>query len=119
MRRIGRGIAATSGVQVEVLLTTAEDFTTELFLNSAAEAHLSEPLPTSPTHQTTLRQWARREKFQQEEALYEKAGLQYLVPELREGLGEIVLAAEKKLPEPIAGSAKRIPPAGWPRTDST
>ena len=93
-----RGIAATSGVQVEVLLTTAEDFTTELFLNSAAEAHLSEPLTTSPTHQTTLRQWARREKFQQEEALYEKAGLQYLVPELREGLGEIVLAAEKKLP---------------------
>ena len=89
-----RGTAAASGVRVEVLFTTAEDFTTELFLNSAAEAHLSEVLPTSGT----LRQWARREKFQQEEALYEKAGLQYLVPELREGLGEIALAAEKKLP---------------------
>ncbi|MEJ7660313.1 MAG: hypothetical protein WKG07_12205 [Hymenobacter sp.] len=46
----------------------------------------------------TLRQRARREKFQQEEALYERAGLQYIVPELREGLGEIALAAESKLP---------------------
>jgi len=89
-----RGTATESGVQVEVLLTSAEDFVTEVFLNSAAESHLTEPLASSGT----LRQWARREKFQQEEALYEKAGLQYIVPELREGLGEIALAAEKKLP---------------------
>ena len=95
-----RGTATESGVQVEVLLVAAEDFTTELFLNSAAENHLSEPLPPTPSlpHSLTLRQWARREKFQQEEALYEKAGLQFIVPELREGLGEIALAAEKKLP---------------------
>ena len=73
-----------------------EDFTTELFLNSAAEAHLSEPLTTGAF---TLRQLARREKFQQEEALYEKAGLPYVVPELREGLGEMALAADKKLPQ--------------------
>ncbi|WP_426059702.1 helix-hairpin-helix domain-containing protein [Hymenobacter sp. B1770] len=89
-----RGTATSSGVRVEVLLTTPEEFVTELFLNSAAEEHLSEEVPGS----TTLRQWARREKFQQEEALYEKAGLQFIVPELREGLGEIALAAEKKLP---------------------
>ena len=96
-----RGRATESGVQVEVLLTSPEDFVTELFLNSAAEEHLSEPIPqltNSPIHQLTLRQWARREKFQQEEALYEKAGLQFIVPELREGLGEIALAAEQKLP---------------------
>ena len=96
-----RGTATASGVRVEVLLTTAEDFVTELFLNSAAEEHLSEsiPQPTNPQiHNSTLRQWVRREKFQQEEALYEKAGLQFIVPELREGLGEIALAAEKKLP---------------------
>ena len=89
-----RGTATESGVQVEVLLTTAGDFVTELFLNSASEEHLTEPLPDA----STLRQWARREKFQQEEALYEKAGLQFIVPELREGLGEITLAAEQKLP---------------------
>jgi DNA polymerase (family 10) len=90
-----RGTATESGVQVEVLLVAPADFTTEVFLNSAAEAHLSEPLPGQSA---TLRQWARREKFQQEEALYEKAGLQFIVPELREGLGEIALAAEQKLP---------------------
>ncbi|WP_310394042.1 helix-hairpin-helix domain-containing protein [Hymenobacter sp.] len=95
-----RGTATASGVQVEVLLTTAEDFVTELFLNSAAENHLTEDLPGADSHgpPTSLRQWARREKFQQEEALYEKAGLQFIVPELREGLGEIALAAEKKMP---------------------
>ena len=90
-----RGTATESGTLVEVLLVQPEDFTTEVFLNSAAEAHLSEQFTTSPF---TLRQWARREKFQQEEALYEKAGLQFIVPELREGLGEIALAAEQKLP---------------------
>nr|WP_262895988.1 DNA polymerase/3'-5' exonuclease PolX [Hymenobacter rubidus] len=90
-----RGTATESGVRVEVLLVKPEEFTTEVFLNSAAEAHLSEPLTAAPF---TLRQLARREKFQQEEALYEKAGLQFIVPELREGLGEIALAAEKKLP---------------------
>ncbi len=97
-----RGTATESGVRVEVLLTAAEDFAAELFLNSAAENHLSEQLPTvgspSLSAPTTLRQWARSEKFQQEEALYERAGLQFIVPELREGLGEIALAAEKKLP---------------------
>jgi DNA polymerase (family 10) len=94
-----RGTATESGVQVEVLLVAPEDFTTEVFLNSAAEMHLNELLTASSNPQlTTLRQWARREKFQQEEALYEKAGLQFIVPELREGLGEIALAAEKKLP---------------------
>ncbi|GAC1601120.1 MAG: helix-hairpin-helix domain-containing protein [Hymenobacter sp.] len=91
-----RGTATESGVQVEVLLTTVEDFVTELFLHSAAETHLVEALPGAGP--ASLRQWARREKFQQEAALYEKAGLQFIVPELREGLGEIALAAEKKLP---------------------
>ena len=93
-----RGTATESGVQVEVLLVKPEDFVTEVFLNSAAEKHLNEPLINSPIPQLTLRQWARREKFQQEEALYDKAGLQFVVPELREGLGEIALAAEKRLP---------------------
>ena len=97
-----RGTAAGSGVAVEVLLVAPEDFVNELFLQTATEAHLAEPLPSAagqgPGQPATLRQWARREKFEREEALYEKAGLQYLVPELREGLGEIALAAENQLP---------------------
>ncbi|MFD1469229.1 helix-hairpin-helix domain-containing protein [Hymenobacter caeli] len=97
-----RGTAAGSGAAVEVLLVAPEDFVNELFLQTATEAHLAEPLPSAagqgPGQPATLRQWARREKFAQEELIYEKAGLQYLVPELREGLGEIALAAENKLP---------------------
>ncbi|WP_305031930.1 helix-hairpin-helix domain-containing protein [Hymenobacter convexus] len=93
-----RGRATESGVQVEVLLVAPATFATEVFLNSAAEAHLGELIPNSTGPNSTLRQWARREQFQQEEALYEKAGLQFIVPELREGLGEIALAADKKLP---------------------
>ena len=93
-----RGTARESGTRVEVLLVAPEDFTTEVFLNSAAEAHLNESFTQSLNHSITLRQLARREKFQQEEALYEKAGLQFIVPELREGLGEIALAADQKLP---------------------
>ena len=97
-----RGTAAGSGVAVEVLLVAPADFVNELFLQTATETHLAELLPNvaglGPGQPATLRQWARREKFEREEALYERAGLQYLVPELREGLGEIALAAENKLP---------------------
>ena len=38
------------------------------------------------------------EKFATEEAFYERLGLQYIPPELREGLGEIERAAEGTLP---------------------
>lgn len=100
-----RGTAPDSGVGVEVLLVKPENFASEVFLNSAAEGHLNEQLTTLPTHHfTTLRQLARREKFEQEEALYERAGLQFIVPELREGLGEIGLAAEQKLPHLLEDS---------------
>ncbi len=90
-----RGTLAKAVLPVEVLLVAPETFATEVFLHSAAEAHLSEPLTAQPA---TLRQLARREQFQQETALYERAGLQYIEPELREGLGEIALAADRKLP---------------------
>lgn len=92
-----RGTATASGVKVEVYLVSKEDFVNQLFLHSAAEAHLSEPL--TDARAGSLRQLVKREKFYQETAIYEKAGLQYVEPELREGLGEVALAQEKKLPE--------------------
>ena len=105
-----RGTATESGVGVEVRLVGPENFTTEVFLTSASASHLAEPLPqpadaTAPP--ATLRQLARREQFQREEALYEQAGLQFIVPELREGLGEIALAAERKLPQLLEDSDLR------------
>lgn len=95
-----RGTATASGVRVEVLLVSKEDFTNQVFLQSAAEKHLSEPLADVPAGQpSTLRQWLKRERFYQESAIYEKAGLQYVEPEMREGLGELTLAKEHKLPK--------------------
>ncbi|WP_311136613.1 PHP domain-containing protein [Hymenobacter cellulosilyticus] len=89
-----RGTA--TGVKVEVYLVSKENFVNQLFLHSATEAHLSEPLTGSRAG--SLRQLVKQEKFYQETAIYEKAGLQYVEPELREGLGEVALAQEHKLP---------------------
>ncbi len=95
-----RGTTAASGVRVEVLLTSKEDFTNQLFLHSAGEAHLTESLAgTVPGQPGSLRQLLHRERFYQEAAVYEKAGLQYVEPEMREGLGELALAKEHKLPK--------------------
>ena len=95
-----RGTATTSGVKVEVLLVAKEDFTNQLFLLTGAEAHLSEIFAPQAAHgqPATLRQLLKKERFYQETAIYEKAGLQYVEPELREGLGELTLAKEHKLP---------------------
>ncbi|MCC2546911.1 DNA polymerase/3'-5' exonuclease PolX [Hymenobacter sp. BT175] len=94
-----RGQATASGVKVEVRMVAKECYTNELFLLTGTEAHLSEQLPQAgPGQAGTLRQLLKRDKFYQEEAVYQKAGLQYIVPELREGLGEITLASEQKLP---------------------
>ncbi|TGE22884.1 helix-hairpin-helix domain-containing protein [Hymenobacter metallicola] len=93
-----RGTATASGVKVEVQLVSKENFVNQLFLLSATDAHLTEPLAHAG-RAGTLRQLVKQEKFYQETAIYEKAGLQYVEPELREGLGEVALAQEKKLPQ--------------------
>ena len=94
-----RGTAAGSGVKVEAHFVTPNEFTNQLFLLTGNEAHLTEPLPNAQPHQpTTLRRLVKQERFYQEEAIYEKAGLQFVVPELREGRGELALAAEHGIP---------------------
>ena len=103
-----RGLAADSGVGVAVRVVAEADFTNQLFVATGNEAHLGAPLPgAAPGQPATLRQWAKRETFASEEALYEKAGLQYVVPELRENLGEIELAAAHQLPRLLADADLR------------
>ena len=94
-----RGTTAEGGVAVTVRVVAPEDFVNQLFVETGSEAHLSEALPDpAPGKPATLRQWVKRERFASEHTLYEKAGLQYVVPELREGLGELALAAAHKIP---------------------
>ncbi|WP_400193722.1 DNA polymerase/3'-5' exonuclease PolX [Hymenobacter sp. B81] len=91
-----RGTAAASGVRVEVQLAKPEDFTACLFLQTGADAHLAAPLEKAPAG--TLRELVRRTRFFTEEAIYEAAGLQYVVPEMREGAGEVAQAQARQLP---------------------
>ncbi|WP_073107293.1 helix-hairpin-helix domain-containing protein [Hymenobacter daecheongensis] len=99
-----RGTATASGVKLAVHIVRKEDFVNQLFLLTGTEAHLSEPLG-GPVG--SLRQLAQRERFYQEQAIYQTAGLQYVEPELREGQGEIALAKEQKLPALIEESDLR------------
>ncbi|MBC6990643.1 DNA polymerase/3'-5' exonuclease PolX [Hymenobacter sp. BT491] len=95
-----RGTATESGVKIDVRLVSKEDFTNQLFLLTGTEAHLCEPLAEAgPGQPATLRQLVKRERFYQESAIYQKVGLQYVEPELREGLGELALAKDQKLPQ--------------------
>ncbi|UYZ65250.1 helix-hairpin-helix domain-containing protein [Hymenobacter weizhouensis] len=95
-----RGTATASGAKVEVLLVPPAEFTNELFLQSAAEEHLSEALAdeTRPGQPATLRRLLHGQQFASEQDIYQRAGLQYVEPELREGLGELALARDNKLP---------------------
>ena len=94
-----RGTATDSGVGVAVRVVAAKDFVNQEILTTGNEAHLSTLLPhPEPGKPATLRQWLNREHFTNEDDFYTAAGLQYIVPELREGLGEIELAAKHEIP---------------------
>ncbi|NVO85279.1 PHP domain-containing protein, partial [Hymenobacter terrestris] len=97
-----RGTATASAVQVDVRLIAPAEFTNQLLLTSATDAHLSGALTDDelqPGQPASLRQWLKREQFATETDLYERAGLQYVEPELREGLWELPLARQHQLPQ--------------------
>lgn len=76
-----RGFFRQGGVAAEVISVPPESFVGEVFVRSAAAAHLSHQ------HQgTTLLQVARQRSFASEEDLYRQAGLPFHAPELREAL---------------------------------
>jgi DNA polymerase (family 10) len=85
---VWRGHVQDFAVDVEVIAVKPERMVSELFLESAAEEHLG--------HQTsagsTIWKHAYFGSADSEEALYQNAGLPYIVPEMREGAGEFVWA---------------------------
>ena len=90
-----RGTVAETGLKVELKLVPEANFVNEVFRNSAADLHLSLPYNDSET----LYQLLKKVTFKTEAEVYEKAGLQYIEPEMREGYGELELARENKLPK--------------------
>ncbi|WP_247235445.1 helix-hairpin-helix domain-containing protein [Telluribacter sp. SYSU D00476] len=81
---VWRGKAMDVEVRVEIVIVPEARFANALLLETAAEAHLAQPVIGGGT----LLQLALAEPVATEEELYQKAGVPYIVPEMREGLGE-------------------------------
>jgi DNA polymerase (family 10) len=92
---IYRGRENTSGLAVEIKMVAPENFINELFLQTGSVAHIT----ALYTETKALLPLTRKEKFTSEAAIYERAGLAFIEPEMREGTHELLLARENALPE--------------------
>ena len=86
---VWRGHVQDNGTKVELIVVSPERFVNEYFLLSSSEHHLGMPASEGKT----LYQLAMEEPVESEEALYEKSGLPFIIPEMREGVGEFEWAA--------------------------
>ncbi|MEJ2881919.1 DNA polymerase/3'-5' exonuclease PolX [Pedobacter sp. GR22-6] len=78
------------GLKIKLSLVEKKDFYLSWFKLTGNDAHVSEVLSLAGTG-----------PFEDEYAIYQKAGLAFVAPELREGLDEIALAKNNQLPELI------------------
>ncbi|RZK82417.1 MAG: DNA polymerase/3'-5' exonuclease PolX [Pedobacter sp.] len=78
------------GLKIKLFLVGKSDFYLEWFKQTGNDAHVSEVLAI-----------AGEGTYESEEAIYNKAGLSFIEPELREGLKEIELAKNNALPKLI------------------
>jgi len=79
-----------TGLQVKLYVVTKQDFYLNWFKLTGNEKHVNDVLAL-----------AGNGPFNDEQAIYQKAGLAFVEPELREGLNEIELAKANKLPHLI------------------
>ncbi len=91
-----RGFFVENSLKVELRCTLPEQYYTEIFLNTGVQAHLAF---REDTQEKTLLQHALSDHFESEAAIYEKANLPYIAPELREGQQEFVWAQASTLPQ--------------------
>ncbi len=84
-------------VAVEILLVSPGTFTGQVFVHSAAAAHLRRT--TESGH--TLLQTALSETHTDDAQIYVKAGLPYILPEMREGASEFDWAQKHRIEEII------------------
>jgi len=90
-----RGIYKEHLTPCEFSLTNTETFVKDLFLQTGSSQHLSIPVK----EKNTLRMLANNQSFTTEKELYLSAGMDYIEPELREGLFEIQAAKNHTLPK--------------------
>ncbi|WP_231423951.1 DNA polymerase/3'-5' exonuclease PolX [Pedobacter sp. Leaf250] len=80
----------TAGLKIKIYVVDKADFYLEYFKLTGNTEHVEKVLKL-----------AGDGPFSNEEAIYSKAGLSFIEPELREGFNEIELAKENKLPKLI------------------
>ncbi|SFF25971.1 DNA polymerase/3'-5' exonuclease PolX [Thermoflexibacter ruber] len=83
-----------SSLKVEVKFSTLQTFVNQVFVNSAAEKHLSQKI-----NGKNLLQTLKNQRFESEEQIYQAVHLPYLEPELREGFFEFKLTSSPTLLE--------------------
>ena len=81
---------------VEFTAVTPADYPVVLFSRTGSESHVNK---VSARIMSQKKQAARMPRS--EEELYERAGMQYVYPELREDQGEVEAALEEELPEDL------------------
>lgn len=92
-----RGTFIKAGLALEVLLCEKADFYNTLLLHTGSEIHLSAIIEDD---KNLIKAIAGKQINNEEEA-YELAEISFVAPEMREGLFEIDLAKENKLPDLI------------------
>ncbi|WP_114778421.1 DNA polymerase/3'-5' exonuclease PolX [Botryobacter ruber] len=90
-----RGTEKATGLRLELKVVPPAQLANEVFVQSAALAHLVQPYADTKT----LLALAREKAYNSEEEIYKAAGMAYVEPELREGTNELQLALEHKLPQ--------------------
>ncbi len=90
-----RGKIKESDLEVCLHLCEPTEFISNLLLKTAAPLHLATEIEGGKT----LLQVFKGQHFESEENAYQSVGFSYVEPELREGLFEIPLAKQNKLPK--------------------
>jgi DNA polymerase (family 10) len=81
-------------VKINIITCTEKFYYSKLFETTATDAHLS--LSGFKSSSVDVSDLAN--VYEAESRIYDALGLQYIEPELREGIAEIAIAKEKKLP---------------------
>ena len=86
---VWRGKFVDKLIPVEVLVSSPQRFQNEVFIYSSSPKHLAQKVTNG-----TLFQLANKQLFDSEEAIYEKAQVPFIVPEMREGTFEFDWASK-------------------------
>ena len=90
-----KGLETASQCKIEVRICKESDFVKELMIHTGALAHLQQEAVAGKNILTFIKQ----NTASSEQEMFEKMGMQYLEPELREGSFEVALAKAHQLPK--------------------